>query len=355
MRPFPGDSIRKEVLEIEAYGVEEPEGLIKLDANENPYALPRTLMEAAAERCRRLDLNRYPDPGAAELRRLLGERIGWDPAGLMLGNGSDELVSILCTACGHAGARMQVPVPTFAMYRIIGSVSGWEVDEVPLDVDFELDGAAFLKRMREVEPRLVVLATPNNPTGNAFDEDVILELVDEAPGLVVIDEAYFDFCGQTFLPLLGQHRNVLILRTLSKIGLAAIRLGILVGHPDVVRELNKVRLPYNISAFSQEVASLVLEDASFLDNEIRAIVKGRTFLMQEMERMEGIRTYRSDANFILFRTEKSSEEVFRGVREAGVLIRDLGRRGPLENCLRVTVGTPEENGAFLDGLRSSLS
>jgi histidinol-phosphate aminotransferase len=147
---------------------------------------------------------------------------------------------------------------------------------------------------------------------------------------------------------------VLILRTLSKIGLAAIRLGILVGHPDVVREFNKVRLPYNISAFSQEVASLVLEDASFLDEEIRTIVKERTLLMEEMGRMKGIRTYRSDANFILFRTEKSSDEVFRGVKEAGVLIRDLGRPGPLENCLRVTVGTPEENGAFLNGLRSSL-
>ena len=354
MRPFPGDSIRKEVLEIEAYGVEEPEGLIKLDANENPYALPRTLMEAAAERCRRLDLNRYPDPGAAELRRLLGERIGWDPAGLMLGNGSDELVSILCTACGHAGARMQVPVPTFAMYRIIGSVSGWEVDEVPLDVDFELDGAAFRKKMREALPRLVVIATPNNPTGNAFDADVVRGIVEEAPGLVVIDEAYFDFCGKTFLPLLEKHRNLLILRTLSKIGLAAIRLGILVGHPEVVREFNKVRLPYNISAFSQEVAAMVLEDPSFLDEEIRTIVTERTLLMEGMGRMEGIRTYRSDANFVLFKTKESSAGVFCKVREAGVLIRDLGRPGPLENCLRVTVGKPEENRAFLDALRSSL-
>jgi len=355
VKPLPDGSIRKEVLEIEAYGVEEPEGLVKLDANENPYALPPELMEAAASRCRGLELNRYPDPGAANLRRLLGERIGWDPAGLMLGNGSDELISILCTACGHGGARMQVPVPTFAMYRIIGSVSGWEVDEVPLNEDFHLDGAAFLEKMREAEPRLVVIATPNNPTGNAFDEDVVRRLVAEAPGLVVVDEAYFDFYGKTFLSLLGEHRNLLILRTLSKIGLAAIRLGILVGHPEVVREFNKVRLPYNISAFSQEVASLVLEDPSFLDEEIRTIVRERELLMEEMGRMEGLRTYRSDANFILFRTEGDSAEIFRRVREKGVLIRDLGRPGPLRNCLRVTVGTPEENSCFLDALRSSLA
>ena len=355
MRPFPDDCLRKEVRAIEAYGVEEPQGLIKLDANENPYALPPALMEAAAERCRRLELNRYPDPGATTLRRLLGGRIGWEPEGLMLGNGSDELISILCTACGHAGARMQVPVPTFAMYRIIGSVSGWEVDEVPLDEDFDLDGAAFRQKMLETKPRLVVIATPNNPTGNAFDDGVVRSLVEEAPGLVVIDEAYFDFCGKTFLPLLEKHRNLLILRTLSKIGLAAIRLGILIGHPDVVREFNKVRLPYNISAFSQEVASLVLQDASFLDEEIRTIVKERALLLEGMEGIGGVRTYRSDANFILFRSEKSSTEIFRRVKKAGVLIRDLGRPGPLENCLRVTVGTPEENRLFLNALRSSLT
>jgi histidinol-phosphate aminotransferase len=355
VKSLPDGSIRKEVLEIEAYAVEEPEGLIKLDANENPYALPPELMETAAERCRSLKLNRYPDPGAAGLRGLLGGRIGWDPAGLMLGNGSDELISILCTACGHAGARMQVPAPTFAMYRIIGSVSGWVVDEVPLDDDFGLDGEAFLEKIRQAGPRLVVLATPNNPTGNSFDGDVVRSVVAEAPGLVVVDEAYFDFCGKTFLPLLEKHRNLLILRTLSKIGLAAIRLGILVGHPEVVMEFNKVRLPYNISAFSQEVASLVLEDPSYLDEEIRTIVGERELLMEEMGRMEGLRTYRSDANFILFRTVGNSAEIFRRVRDKGVLIRDLGRPGPLLNCLRVTVGTPEENRSFLDALRSSLA
>jgi histidinol-phosphate aminotransferase len=348
-------AFRDEVLRTEAYGVEEPQGLIKLDANENPYPPPKRVVDAMAESCRGLLLNRYPDPGAERLRGLLATRTDWEKDGLMLGNGSDELIAVLCTACGHSGARMVIPVPTFAMYRHIAAVSGWSVEEVPLGEDFELDGKVLLERIRAAAPRLVVIASPNNPTGNCFDEGIIREVIEAAPGLVVVDEAYFDFSGKTLLPLLRLHRNLIILRTLSKIGLAAIRLGILLADPEVVRELNKVRLPYNVSAFSQEAASLVLEDSAYLDAEIGTIVSERLSLMGKMTEVGGIRPFHSDANFILFRTRGSSSAVFRRLRENGVLVRDLGRPGPLENCLRVTVGTPEENRAFLTALRKSMS
>jgi len=346
----PEEHFRREIRALGAYEVEEPSGLIKLDANENPYPPPDGIMEELAGACRSLELNRYPDPAARRLRSLLADRIGWDIAGLMLGNGSDELIANLLTACGHSGARLLVPSPTFAMYRLIGLASGWEVEEFPLSGTFDLERGPFIEKVRQYRPRLVVVAWPNNPTGNCVDEEVLEALLEEAPGLVVVDEAYFDFSARTFLPRLQEHRNLIILRTLSKIGLAALRLGFLLADPGVVAELNKVRLPYNVSSFSQAAASIVLEKQTFLEGQIGTILSERATLTKEMGRIEGVQPFPSEANFILFRTGRPSSEVFGALKERGVLVRDLGRPGPLENCLRVTVGTPQENRIFLDAL-----
>lgn len=348
------DNFRTEILKIAAYEVEGPSDLIRLDANENPYPPPGWLMDALAEKCRHLSLNRYPDPSARKLRSLLAERLGWEVEGLMLGNGSDELIAMICTAFGRPGDCAVIPVPTFAMYRLIGLTCGWEVEEVLLNDSFDLDGEALLERIRAKRPGLVIIAYPNNPTGNCFSEEVVRGVLEEAPGIVVLDEAYFDFSGRTFLPLLQRHPNLIILRSLSKIGLAALRLGVLLADPQVARELNKVRLPYNVSTFSQEAATLVLENPSFLEEEIEAILAGRGGIAKEMGTLKGVQPFDSDANFILFRTERDSDDIFRGVRAEGVLVRNLGRPGPLRNCLRVTVGTPEENRAFIKALRKSL-
>jgi histidinol-phosphate aminotransferase len=351
MTGSPEEHFRREIRSLGAYEVEEPSGLIKLDANENPYPPPEGIMEALAGACRSLELNRYPDPAARRLRSLLADRTGWDVPGLMLGNGSDELIANLLTACGHSGARLLVPSPTFAMYRLIGLASGWEVEEYPLNGTFDIERGSFIEKVRECRPRLVIVAWPNNPTGNCVDEGVLEALLEEAPGLVVIDEAYFDFSTRTFLPRLREHRNLVILRTLSKIGLAALRLGYLLADPAVVAELNKVRLPYNVSSFSQAAASIVLEKQTYLEAQIGTICSQRAILAKEMGGIQGVRPFPSEANFILFRTERPSSEVFDGLKERGVLVRDLGRPGPLENCLRVTVGTPEENRTFLDALK----
>jgi len=354
MRAFLKENFRREVLAIEAYEVENPPDMIKLDANESPYPPPARIMEKIAAKCREIELNRYPDPGAARLRSLLADRIGWRADGLMMGNGSDELISIICTACGGPDRVMLVPSPTFAMYRIIGLAGGWRVEDAPLDEEFGFPEGSLVARAAEVKPHLVAVAYPNNPTGNCVRQDELLRLIKTAPGLVVIDEAYQDYSGKTLLPLLAEHRNLIVLRTLSKIGFAALRIGVLAAHPDVVRELNKVRLPYNVNTFSQVAAEAALEDPAYLEVEREKILAERERLAVAMADLPGIHPFRSDSNFILFRTEMDSVAMYGGLRERGVLVRDLGRPGPLHNCLRLTVGTPAENDAFLRVLAEIL-
>lgn len=344
-------NLRKEILQMRGYEVEMFSGLIKLDANESPYPPPEWIMDALAGIARKLSLNRYPDPSARVLRRLLSSHLGWSEDGLLLGNGSDELIGTLLTACGQPGAVLLIPTPTFSMYRLIGHAAGWRVEEDPLNSFFDLEGSRLLSRLHRVEPRLIIFAYPNNPTGNCFTRRTIQAVLQEAPGLVVVDEAYFEFSGHTFMSLLPRYKNLVLLRTLSKIGLAALRIGVLLAAPELVTELNKVRLPYNVSSFSQEAAALVLENSAFLEEEIRTIIAQRRHLFEELGKIEGVVPYPSDANFVLFRTRKNSAEVFRALRKEGVLVRDLNQPGLLHNCLRVTVGTPEENGIFLGVLR----
>lgn len=343
--------LRPEVLALQAYEVEPAEQLVKLDANENPYPPPPGVMAAIAEAVRTIPLNRYPDPSGSALRRLIARRTGWPVEGILLGNGSDELISLLLAACGGEAATLLVPTPTFSMYRHLALCGGWRVEEVPLSAWFDLDEATIRERAAQCRPRLTVFAYPNNPTGNCFTRGTLEDLVLSLPGLVVVDEAYHDFAGQTFLPRLPAHPHVVILRTLSKIGLAALRVGVLLASPELVHELNKVRLPYNVSSFSQLAAEAVLREPGYLDEQIRTLVAERRRLFEALSGRKGVVPFPSDANFILFRTQQPSREVFEALRSQAVLVRDLGGRpGLLHNCLRVTVGTPQENQAFLDAL-----
>jgi histidinol-phosphate aminotransferase len=234
------------------------------------------------------------------------------------------------------------------MYRHIALTLGWRVEEVPLTPGFALDETALGDRAAACQPRLSVFASPNNPTGNLFDRPAMERYLRAAPGIVVIDEAYHDFAGASVVELLGRHRNLVVLQTLSKIGLAALRLGILLADARVVAELNKVRLPYNVGSFSQAAAQVVLENSTFLDGQIRSILEERERLAAALSRLPGVTVFPSDANFILFRTGQPSRDVFIAFRRKGVLVRDLGGSpGLLHGCLRVTVGAPAENDAFL--------
>jgi histidinol-phosphate aminotransferase len=343
---------RPELRHLRAYEAEPAAGLVKLDANENPFPPPPAIMARIGAAAAALELNRYPDPTAAGLRRLLAERCGWAPEGLLLGNGSDDLILLLLAACGGEGATLLVPVPTFSMYRHIALSLGWRVEEVPLTPSFELDEPELLKRAAACAPRLSVFASPNNPTGNLFDRGVMERYLRAVPGLVVIDEAYHDFAGASVVRLLESHPNLVVLQTLSKIGLAALRLGLLLAAPAVAAELNTVRLPYNVGSFSQAAAAAVLEQPQFLREQLGSILDERARLAEALSRLPGVTAFPSDANFILLRTDRPSRSVFEALRRRGVLVRDLGGNpGLLHGCLRVTVGLQSENDVFLAAMR----
>ncbi len=345
------DFFRPQLRSLRAYEAEVAEGLIKLDANENPCPPPAELMARIGAVAAALELNRYPDPAATSLRRVLADRCGWPPEGLLLGNGSDDLIQLLLAACGGEGATLLVPTPTFSMYRHIALALGWRVEEVPLSDAFELDEQALLQRAASCSPHLSVFASPNNPTGNLFDRGVMERYLRAVSGIVVIDEAYHDFAGQSVVDLLADHPNLVVLQTLSKIGLAALRLGILLADARLVGELNKVRLPYNVGSFSQIAAQTVLENPVFLEGQIRMILAERDRLSVTMARLPGVTTFPSAANLILLRTDRPSRDVFEALRRRGVLIRDLGGTpGMLHGCLRVTVGDPAENDCFLEAM-----
>jgi histidinol-phosphate aminotransferase len=354
--------IRPEVRAIDPYhtGPEAAPGRrLKLDANESPFALGEVLRGAlAAELAAALaevELHRYPDPTARELRTLLSRDLGVTPDQLLVSNGSDEAIQLLQLSVAGPGAAVAIPVPTFVMYALGARVLGIEVVEVPLGEAFALETGRFLDAIRKTRPRLVFLAWPNNPTGQLFAAEAVEAILHACNGrdcdaLVVVDEAYVHYSGQSFLARLAEFPNLVILRTLSKIGLAGIRLGMLIAGPAVVREVNKVRMPYNVNALSQAAARVVLAHADVVRRHAAAVVAERDRVFATLCALPGVMAFRSDANFILFRTARPGDRVFADLLARGILVRNFSRAPHLADCLRVTIGTPEENDAFLAAL-----
>jgi histidinol-phosphate aminotransferase len=273
---------------------------------------------------------------------------------LVLGNGSDELIQMVCMAAGGQGGVLSVE-PTFVMFRMIATFAGARYIGVDLRDDFSLDIERTLAAIERERPGVVIVTYPNNPTGNLFDAGLIERIIEAAPGVVLLDEAYHAFASDSFLPRLPRHPNLLVMRTLSKLGLAGIRLGVLAGHAAWLKELGKVRLPYNINTLTQIVAREMLQHLDVLTEQAGAIKVERGRLLQELRKIAGVTAYSSDANFILFRTSEA-ERVFDGLKQRGVLIRSLhGSHRLLAGCLRVTVGTPDENTAFLRALKQTLA
>lgn len=356
MAKNPEDVIRPEVRALKGYAVPDSTGLVKLDAMENPYRLPRELRERIARLVEGAALNRYPDSAAAALKERLGRALRTpDGMELLLGNGSDELIQTLTLATGKPGATVLGLSPSFVMFRMIATFAGAAYVGVDLREDYSLDIEKLLAAVERHRPGLVFIAYPNNPTGNLFDAALVERVIEAAPGLVVIDEAYHAFAGASFLPQLARHPNLLVMRTLSKLGLAGIRLGMLVGSGRWIRELDKVRLPYNVNTLTQLVAAEVLEHETVLTEQAAAIKLERGRLLRELQSVPGITAYPSDANFILFRV-RHAERIFDSLKRRGVLIKSLhGSHHLLADCLRVTVGTPDENAAFLSALSQSVT
>ena len=350
--------VRADIQALSAYHVPEAEGVIKLDAMENPYTWPPEMRQAWLERLRQVDVNRYPHPQAPALKEALRRSMAIpDGMGLVLGNGSDELIQMLAMTVGGPGRTILSPEPGFVMYRMIAVFMGMEYVGVPLRADdFSLDTDALLAAIDRERPALLFLAYPNNPTGNLFDAGALERVLDAAPGLVVIDEAYAPFTDASFLPRLGEWPNLVVMRTVSKLGLAGLRLGLLAGPAAWLDQVEKTRLPYNINVLTQVSATFALEHGELFRRQTAAIRSERQRLFQALSRLPGLRVWPSEANFILVRvTAGAAPELHRRLREQGVLVKNLHGSHPLlEQCLRLTVGTPEENDTLLTALAGSL-
>jgi histidinol-phosphate aminotransferase len=348
--------IRQEILALNAYHVPPSVGMVKLDAMENPYALPPELREALAQVVNDAEINRYPDASAARLKEGI-RKVSDLPPGMdiLLGNGSDEIIQLLAMAVAKPGAVLLSVEPSFVMYKMIAAFTGMSYVGVPLTEDFSLDLPGMLAAIARHQPALVFLAYPNNPTGNLFDADAIAQIIEASPGLVVVDEAYYAFASDSFLPQLGQYENLLVMRTFSKLGMAGLRLGFLAGSKIWLEQLEKLRLPYNVGVLPQAVAETLLAHHEVLLQQAEQIKQDRAWLYERLVGTVDVRAYPSEANFILFRVDRASQ-VFEGLKQRGVLIKNLNGGHPaLIDCLRVTVGTAEQNEQFIAALQDTIN
>ncbi len=348
---------RKEVLAMSAYKVADAAGLIKLDAMENPYSWPEDIKTNWLATLKDCPLNRYPDPEAKHLTATI-KRLNQisDQFDVLLGNGSDEIIQLLLMAL-PSSACVLAPDPGFVMYKQLSLCLGLNYHGIPLLADsFDLNLPAMLAAIEKHQPSVIFLAYPNNPTGNLFSEASIRDIIKTAKGLVVIDEAYAPFADASFIDSLGQYDNLLVMRTVSKLGLAGLRLGYIAGTPDIIEQLHKIRLPYNINSLTQISADFALSNKALFDQQTQNIRTERSILFNRLNALNGITAYPSAANFILFKTpENRASEIFASIKQQGILIKNLSAQGGLlTDCLRVTVGKPEENTAFIDALIKSL-
>ncbi|BCG63072.1 MAG: histidinol-phosphate aminotransferase [Methyloprofundus sp.] len=350
-------AIRPEIRALTAYKVADATGFIKLDAMENPYVWPDELKAEWLKVVHDAEINRYPDPEAKSLCRTLKE-YNQIPAtsDLILGNGSDEIIQLLLMAL-PADATVMAPEPSFVMYKQIAQCLGLNYQGLPLLADsFELDISATLTAIKEQQPAIIFLAYPNNPTGNLFDSEAIAQIIEQSNGLVIIDEAYAPFTDFSFIAKLTEYNNLLVMRTVSKLGLAGLRLGFIAGNPSIINELNKARLPYNINILTQCSAEFALAHPDMFAEQTATICTERARMFLQLSVLKGISPSQSAANFILFRTPANkATDIFNALKSKNILIKNLSpQQGLLSDCLRVTIGKPEENNAFIKALKETL-
>ncbi len=347
--------IRQDIQSMQAYAIQPSAGLVKLDAMENPYRLAPALQAELGRRLGALSLNRYPAGQVDQLRGALAAYAGM-PEGfdIMLGNGSDELISLLAMACDLPGAAIVAPLPGFVMYAMSARLQGLKFIGVDLTPDFELDLEAMLAAIERHQPTIVYLAYPNNPTANLWNDEAIDKIIEAAPGLVVMDEAYQPFSSRSYIDRVHRHSHVLLMRTLSKFGLAGVRIGYMLGPKALIAEFDKVRPPYNISVLNSEAALFALENEAVFAAQAGQLREQRSRLQRELAQLPGVKTWPSDANMILARVP-DAQKSFDGLKAHGVLVKNVSKMHHLlANCLRLTVGTPDENTQLLSALKASL-
>jgi histidinol-phosphate aminotransferase len=358
MNPSPLKFIRQDVQSMHAYAVQDSKGFIKLDAMENPYALPAELQKALGERLGKVAINRYPGMRIDDLKTALCA-YAQVPAshGLMLGNGSDELISLLAMACDVPNAKILAPLPGFVMYAMSAQLQGLQFIGVDLTADFELDEPAMLAAIEREQPAITYLAYPNNPTANLWDAATIKKIIAACAaygGIVVMDEAYQPFSSKSWINEIKAspeaNANVILMRTLSKFGLAGVRLGYMVGPQTLINEIDKLRPPYNISVLNAECALFALENSEAFAAQAGEIIAQRAILLEALAKMPSLKAYPSDANMITVRMP-DADAAFAHLKSQGILVKNISKMHPLlKNCLRLTVGTPNENEQMLAAL-----
>jgi histidinol-phosphate aminotransferase len=348
--------IKPAVRNVAAYTLLARRAPVKLNQNENPFDVPESLKRAVLEQALRRPWSRYPDFDPRELVQALARFSGWRADGILAGNGSNELIEALLLVTVGEGTRVVIPEPTFTLYALLTGILGGKAVRVPLGEDFEYDAAALARARREAGAPVTIVCSPNNPTGGVLAPEEIRRLCAEEDGLVVVDEAYHEFSGQSAVPLLPAHPNLIVLRTFSKaMGGAGLRLGYLLASPEIVAEVNKARLPYNLNFFSQAAALAILDHAPAFGEAVGRLIAMRDQLALDLATLPGVRVFPSRANFLLFELATAQpKRVFEDLYAVGVLVRDVTAYPRLQRCLRVTVGSEDENAAFLDALRRSL-
>ena len=326
-----------------------------LSANENPCDVETEVRNEIKREINKVAFNRYPDPLANELRDMIAEANGLDRDCVLVGNGGDELLFDMALAWGGPGRKFLNMPPTFSVYQNNAELTNTEVVDIPRRADYTIDEEAVLSRVARGDIDYVIVTSPNNPTGDLADERFILRLLDATDALVMVDEAYFEFSRTTMRPYLAMHKNLLILRTFSKaFSLAGVRMGYILGNAEVIREFLKVRQPYSVDAVSQAIAREVFSERQKFEHGIMAIISERDRLLEELGKAPGVTVYPSDSNYILFKLE-GADKVWEALYARGILVRDFSHAPMLENCLRVSVGTEEENDEFLAALREIVA
>ncbi|MDH5761482.1 MAG: histidinol-phosphate transaminase [Nitrospinota bacterium] len=346
--------VKEKVQSLKAYHVENVDCEIKLHANENSFPPPPEILKQFEEAFKSTELNRYPDPDCSALKQTLSRRLNVTPENLAIGNGSDELIQILLQIFCDPGEIVGFPDPTFAMYAIIAQGMGLKSQTHPLDEQWDFKAEPFLETLNTSQAKIAFISYPNNPTGNCFSAGEVQKVIENFSGIVVLDEAYHDFARKSFISELPRHNNLIILRSLSKIGLAALRVGYAVADPLIINQIDKIRLPYNSNTLSQVLTERLLNHFEPVQKQLDALLQERDRMILELSKFGSLTVFPSDANFVLFRVEKDASAVFRQLMDRGILVRDLSRHPRLKNCLRVTIGTPEENQSFLEQIANII-
>ena len=354
MRP-PALSVREDLIRVAPYISPQQPARFRMNTNESPYAPPPELVSEVATEIEEIALNRYPDRDANDLYDAMSEHLGWPRDGLWIANGSNEVFMHLFLAFGGPGRAGMLFEPTYSLHSLIPAIASTRMIELPRSDDFTIDLDRAVDGIRSERPEIVIVCSPNNPTGGTEPLPILQALLSEAPGLVVVDEAYIEFAhpGESVRDLLDEHHNLVLVKTFSKAWrLAGVRIGYMLAQPELIAELARVRLPYHLSAPTQVVGRAALRHASKTLELVRSIAEERDRIILELQAL-GALTYPSRANFVLFEVDDPTV-VWQQLLDRGVLVRRYADHARLGRCLRVTAGLPEETDAFLSAIEEVL-